>query len=106
MQIALTKIGGARRWDVQAEAAKWRHVGHLPARGEQGVDLALPNACVFRVVDDSYDEGRIGISGPAFSRGVTQRQRGHHKSWTWPAGRATPRVSKKRRETEAIASTS
>ena len=71
-----------------------------------GVDLALPNACVFRVVDHSYDEGRIGISGPAFSRRVTQRQRGHHKSWTWPAGRATPRVSKKRREAEAIASTS
>jgi hypothetical protein len=46
-QTAAARTGRASRRRLETEPAKRRHVRHVPAGGDQGVDLALPNACVF-----------------------------------------------------------
>src|SRR5215207_10418554 len=104
-QTAASRTCGASRRRLETEPAKRRHVGHLPAGGDQGVDLALPNPCVFGVMDHSHDEGRTGPGGTALCPRLTQRD-GHYRSWTLSAVCATPRVSKKRREMAVIAGTS
>ena len=38
-----------------------------PSGGDQGFELALPNPCVFGVMDHSYDEGRIRTGCTALS---------------------------------------
>src|SRR5829696_6390183 len=105
-QTAASRTCGASRRRLETEPAKRRHIGHLPAGGDQGVDLALPNPSVFRVMDHSHDESRTRAVGTAPSPRLTQRESGHHKSWTLSVDCATPRVSKKRRETAVIAPTS
>ena len=58
-RLAATRTWRPSWWRLEAERAKRRHVGHLPSGGDQGFELALPNPCVFGVMDHRYDEGRM-----------------------------------------------
>jgi hypothetical protein len=58
-QTAATGTLLASRWNVQTEGAERRGVGYVPPRGNQGVELALPDPGVFRVVHDGDHEGKV-----------------------------------------------